>query len=546
MTNTGSDPSPADEFKLLFGSRPPNDPGDMPDNSILIVPSGDRFDDFRFKTRVSVFVRRDSRNYRTDFGAMIGFMQSSDDQENGADLIQALTAGRDFGVEADFPRFFTLLPDLEAYRTLVSELQVSGAREVLLKICDLVALSEFKSQSPLVKEAPSTSVFQFSLTRTAEAFFAYKNAGPILRGLDHEEIGRMSSTIEVEFQLSGFANKHELRFNFEHSGFLPKRMAIVIGKNGVGKSQVLGTIATRALDGKGLIDPTTQGRAEFNRMLAFAPTKESLSIFPTTRRQRQYVKYSRYALARSSRNGPSGGVVDAIIRVSRSDKGIKDLSRWQIFLTAIEALGHVGSLALWTRDGGVIPMTSLTRGSEQVRLERFGSINPRRDPVRFVGGRPLRLSSGEISFLKFAAFVSLEIDNGSLLLFDEPETHLHPNFISRFVSILDRLLAQTGSAAIIATHSAYFLREVFREQISILRISEDRRIEVQRPRLATFGADIGEISYFVFGEDEPSNLAKELESNIRDAGLTWQEVFERYKGELSLEFLNDLRAKIPH
>lgn len=543
MTASPSD-APTEEFKLLFSSQTLSDAQSIENNTILIVPSGDRFDDFRFKTRVTVFVRRDADHLRTEFSAMIGFLQSSDDEANGADLIKKVASDKEFGSEDEFPKFFTLLPDLDAYRSLVSDAQVAGAREILMKICDLVALGEFSTQSQTLRDAPNTAVFQFSLTRTAEAFFAYKNAGPILRGLGHEEIGRMSPTIAVSFKLPAFENEHQLRFNFEHGGFLPKRMAVIIGKNGVGKSQALGTIAKRALKGGGLIDPETKERAQFNRMLAFAPTQEALSVFPSPSRRRQYVRYTRYALARSSTNRRVGGLIDAILSVARSNKAIKDASRWQIFHKAIEALGDARSIFIWTRDGGVIPLRSLNQGGEQELLQRFASINTRRDPVRFVSGSALRLSSGEISFLKFAAYVSLEIDNSSLLLFDEPETHLHPNFIARFVSILDSLLAQTGSAAIIATHSAYFLREVFREQISILRTDADRRIEVLRPRLATFGADVGEISYFVFGEDDPSYLAQELERNIRSSGMTWDEILERYSSELSLEFLNELRAKI--
>ena len=543
MTASPSD-APTEEFKLLFSSQTLSDAQSIENNTILIVPSGDRFDDFRFKTRVTVFVRRDADHLRTEFSAMIGFLQSSDDEANGADLIKKVASDKEFGSEDEFPKFFTLLPDLDAYRSLVSDAQVAGAREILMKICDLVALGEFSTQSQTLRDAPNTAVFQFSLTRTAEAFFAYKNAGPILRGLGHEEIGRMSPTIAVSFKLPAFENEHQLRFNFEHGGFLPKRMAVIIGKNGVGKSQALGTIAKRALKGGGLIDPETKERAQFNRMLAFAPTQEALSVFPSPSRRRQYVRYTRYALARSSTNRRVGGLIDAIVSVARSNKAIKDASRWQIFHKATEALGDARSIFIWTRDGGVIPLRSLNQGGEQELLQRFASINTRRDPVRFVSGSALRLSSGEISFLKFAAYVSLEIDNSSLLLFDEPETHLHPNFIARFVSILDSLLAQTGSAAIIATHSAYFLREVFREQISILRTDADRRIEVLRPRLATFGADVGEISYFVFGEDEPSYLAQELERNIRSSGMTWDEILERYSSELSLEFLNELRAKI--
>lgn len=153
-----------------------------------------------------------------------------------------------------------------------------------------------------------------------------------------------------------------------------------------------------------------------------------------------------------------------------------------------------------------LPPDRLPQGAEQRVLERFASIDVKKEPTRVVAGEGYPLSSGEISFLKFAAQLSLHIENGSLLL-DEPETHLHPNFISRFVSLLDGLLEATGSAAIIATHSAYFVREVFREQVTVFSVDNDNMVRVQRPKLRAFGADVGAISYFVFGEDEPSRLA---------------------------------------
>jgi hypothetical protein len=71
---------------------------------------------------------------------------------------------------------------------------------------------------------------------------------------------------------------------------------------------------------------------------------------------------------------------------------------------------------------------------------------------------------------------------------------------------LDGLLEATGSAAIIATHSAYFVREVFREQVTVLSVDSENMVRAQRPKLRTFGADVGAISYFVFGEDEPSSV----------------------------------------
>jgi energy-coupling factor transporter ATP-binding protein EcfA2 len=185
--------------------------------------------------------------------------------------------------------------------------------------------------------------------------------------------------------------------------------------------------------------------------------------------------------------------------------------------------------------------------SRRVRIKLtapFGSIEEGQEPKRLVQNRAYPLSSGELSFVRFAALASLYIENSSLLLFDEPETHLHPNFISQFVALLDSLLKQTGSAAIIATHSAYFVREAFEDQVRVLRSEKDRWVRAETPRLRTFGADVGTISYFVFGEEEPSRLAKQVEDTIAGKKLPWREIFDEYKDELSLELLGEIRAKV--
>ena len=124
------------------------------------------------------------------------------------------------------------------------------------------------------------------------------------------------------------------------------------------------------------------------------------------------------------------------------------------------------------------------------------------------------------------------------------ETHLHPNFISKFVSLLDSLLEQTGSIAIIATHSVYFVREVFRDQVTVLRENGDDGITSERPMLQTFGADIGAISYFVFGEDAPSQLASAVRKNLSIKFNSWSDLYKRYKDELSLEMLGVLRESM--
>lgn len=123
-----------------------------------------------------------------------------------------------------------------------------------------------------------------------------------------------------------------------------------------------------------------------------------------------------------------------------------------------------------------------------------------RPPVFLDNKMNLRaLSSGEYAMVRFATQAAASIERGSLLLLDEPETHLHPNFVSDLMQILYQLLESTCSLAIVATHSAYVVREAPRQRVNILSV-DDRFVAVDRPRLQTFGASVDKISQFVFND----------------------------------------------
>lgn len=541
-TESGS-PGP----RVLFGQREAL-AMDLPRNTILVVPSSDGWNDFGHHTRIDYRIRMRSSKEAVEASGFIGFINPEADR-NGKDLLQQLvsTQGKSTVEATTDHRFFTMLPDMEAYRRLVQTLDADDATEALTALNDLVALNEFESTAPILDLATQSEVFSLSFMRSSDSYFAYKNAGPLLRGLSSEQTGVLSPALAIRFQLPGRQNEHDLRFSFDHAADLPKRIAVVIGKNGVGKSQTLGRIARAALDGTAaLTDGTDGGRPLINRLLAFAPTNEAESVFPTDKRKRPRIWYQRYSMNRSRRSRRNDYLSDLIVQVARSTQMVASKSRWEIFTEALSAITKADELHLPTRStsSAYVPLAKLPQGAEQRVLERFASIDVKKEPARVVGGEGYPLSSGEISFLKFAAQVSLHIENGSLLLLDEPETHLHPNFISRFVALLDSLLEATGSAAIIATHSVYFVREVFREQVTVLSVDNENLVRAQRPKLRTFGADVGAISYFVFGEDEPSRLAEEVEQRLLANGAPWPQIYERYKDELSLEMLNGLRAAI--
>jgi ABC-type branched-subunit amino acid transport system ATPase component len=547
MAQKRSTESGASKLRVLFGQRE-SLAMDLPANTILVVPSSDTWNDFGHHIWVDYRIRVRSKKQPVEASGFIGFI-NPEEKRNGKDLLQQLvsTEGESTVTATAEHRFFTMLPDMEAYRRLVQTLDSDDATAALTALNDLVALNEFESSATILDLAIRSEVFSLSFMRRSDSYFAYKNAGPLLRGLSSEQTGILSPTLAIRFQLPGRQNEHDLSFRFDHSADLPKRIAVIIGKNGVGKSQTLGRIARAAIDEVAtLTDGTVNGRPLINRLLAFAPTNEAESVFPTDKRKRPRIWYQRYSMNRSRRSRRNDYLSDLIVQVARSTQIVASKSRWEIFTEALSAITAAEQLHLPTHltSGSFVPLAKLPNGAEQRVLERFASIDVKKEPARVVDGNGYPLSSGEISFLKFAAQVSLHIENGSLLLLDEPETHLHPNFISRFVSLLDSLLEATGSAAIIATHSAYFVREVFREQVTVLSVDSENFVFAQRPTLRTFGADVGAISYFVFGEDEPSRLAGEVERRLIAKGTPWPQIYEKYKDELSLEFLNGLRAAI--
>ncbi|OHV22609.1 hypothetical protein BBJ66_29540 [Rhizobium sp. RSm-3] len=448
---------------------------------------------------------------------------------------------------SEFPSFFTMLPEIGLYRELVSRFGPKDATSLLNRAHDMVAATQKAGNGSWFREAQESSLFRKAFLRTSEAFFAWTNAGVLLQGLEFEEVGRISKTFNIGFQLEGRPNEHKLSFDFDvNDKVLPKRFAVVIGKNGVGKSQTLGRIARAALDGDGSLTDGDGGRPSLNRLLAFASTSTSSSAFPPDRRQNPKVWYRRFTLNASTGSRWASTTANMIVSLARSNEQIQTIDRLGIFLQAISAIDDWRELGLQTfpEYGNIVPIESLSQGGEMERLDRLSTIDLARSPLRLINGRAFSLSSGEEAFLRFAAIASLYIENSTLVLLDEPETHLHPNFISQFVAVLDNILEQTGSAAIIATHSVYFVREAFEDQVIVLRSGEDRAILPEKPTLKTFGADVGSISYFVFGEDQPSRLASKVETRITTSSKTWTETFEDYKDELSLKLLGEIRSRI--
>lgn len=153
---------------------------------------------------------------------------------------------------------------------------------------------------------------------------------------------------------------------------------------------------------------------------------------------------------------------------------------------------------------------------------------------------PIYLSSGQKVYTNLIINLFSIIKKNSLIIIDEPENTLHPQFEIGFMKILQGILEVYNSFALIATHSSIITREVPTDSIHII-VKKDDEIEIQKPLMTTFGANITSITNYifddVFSEDKP--YSSWLEKKLQDYQGDFNRFKQDYEGLLSYELMSE-------
>uniref|UniRef100_UPI0015C4FDD2 AAA family ATPase n=2 Tax=Paenibacillus TaxID=44249 RepID=UPI0015C4FDD2 len=77
-------------------------------------------------------------------------------------------------------------------------------------------------------------------------------------------------------------------------------------------------------------------------------------------------------------------------------------------------------------------------------------------------------SSGELSLFLRLVEIAHSVSENSVLLIDEPETHLHPKWINGYINILKDII-DVNCHVIIATHAPLIVSDIPKENIILLK-----------------------------------------------------------------------------
>ena len=145
-----------------------------------------------------------------------------------------------------------------------------------------------------------------------------------------------------------------------------------------------------------------------------------------------------------------------------------------------------------------------------------------------------RMSSGHaIVFMTITRLVE-KVDEKTLILFDEPETHLHPPLLSALIRALSDLLVNCNAVSIIATHSPVVLQEVPSNCVWKL-FRRGKNMEFSRPKIETFAESVSDLTTEIFGlEVTHSGFHNLLQESVNE-DKNYKEILEEFNHQIGFE-----------
>ena len=318
------------------------------------------------------------------------------------------------------------------------------------------------------------SGFKEALLRATSAEKAYKEARFMLEGRKASDRG---FNFKFKITLPGASQPHLVDFNFEKNANIPYRINVLIGKNGTGKTQLLSNMINTitGLDNKGIFSPT---KPIFSNYIAI-----SYSIFYKFPKPQQTSKfnYSYIGLRTDDDEMIDDDKINRKLRQALRE--IRDLDRqneWMEFVGMIIDLDKI--------DHKDFALTDSTIN----KIIAFKST----------------LSSGQNIIFFILTGLIATIRKDSLILFDEPETHLHPSAIALLIKIFYDIIKFYNSYAVIATHSPIILQDVPAKCISVFDRIGDVPL-IRKLPLESFGENISTLTNTVFETSSVKELYKE-------------------------------------
>lgn len=307
----------------------------------------------------------------------------------------------------------------------------------------------------------------------------------------------------------------------------PTNVHVLIGRNGVGKTRLLAGIANaltlsddpNAVGMPGELAFDDEDGARFANLVtvAFSAFDRFEPLSPE--RMGGNLRYAYVGLKRERKKGDADEAANTF-------KNPRDLS--DEFAGSLAECLNGPRRARWAQ---VIDILNGDPGFAELELERLDLAD--QTSFRNAVAAFDTLSSGHKVVLLTATRLVELVDEKTLVLIDEPESHLHPPLLGSFVRALSYLLIHRNGVSIIATHSPVVLQEAPKSCVWVLRRTGEV-LSAERPEVETFAENVGILTAEVFQLEVTESGHHRM---LREAAetMTYDELIGAFRGQIGGE-----------
>ncbi|MCX6952973.1 MAG: AAA family ATPase [Verrucomicrobia bacterium] len=414
--------------------------------------------------------------------------------------------------------FFSVGQDASYYQELMG-LEAGLRKAILMALRDVVADAKLW-ESVRDEEVTQRSLLRFVTPKTVE--------GQFRRILEGGAVVIPFTLVYTPATKLPTPEEGGLSFVVEPDSQPPTNLHVLIGKNGVGKSFTLHHMAKSLLIGGKNSEVTGSFRSgQLNEPEPIANlVSVSFSAFDSFEQLSPPVPTLRpFRYHYVGLKGPAGETK------SSSTLGAE-------FVESLHACTREPKSFLWRRVLAPLESDPLFKDAQISKL-----LSARKSPSLRVAALELfeGLSSGhKIVLLTLTRLVEV-VEERTLVLLDEPESHLHPPLLSAFVRAASWLLTHRNAVAIVATHSPVVLQEVPLRCVWVLNRSGNVS-DARRPEIETFGENVGTLTREVFKLEVARAGFQILLKDVAAKSASLEEALAQFDGQLGEEARASLRA----
>lgn len=355
----------------------------------------------------------------------------------------------------------------------------------------LYALRDAAFFPEIQEEFETSSRFNNSLIRYNEQERLLREVKHLIYGADLKNLYSFNYSFKPKFS----SETINVSFNFGNTDELTNRVYALIGKNGTGKTQLMTSLPVNIAE---MNDIYFEPRIPlFSKVIAV-----SYSIFDTFKIPKKTATFNYIYCGLRNEKGELLTEKGLLLRFHNTWKRIRKMERMEQWRTVL----------LNFLDEELVKefIVSNNRHEYEVSLEGFNRVRK-------------KLSSGQSILLYIISQIVANIRYDSLLLFDEPETHLHPNAITQLMNTIYSLVDEFQSYCILATHSPLVVRECFSRNVYVLERHENLP-SVRKIAMESFGENLTILSEEVFGNKETPKHYKKLIRELVEKGMSYEEI----------------------